>query len=100
MVATPQWGDRLSMGEQQRLGFASLLYHRPMFAIMDESTSALDVNLEEKCMKLCMERGIGCISVGHRPTLQAYHKYILQLEGTTGQTTFRNSRWFQEDPSC
>ena len=29
-----EWGEILSGGEQQRVGFVRLLYHRPVFAIM------------------------------------------------------------------
>ena len=36
------WKEVLSMGEQQRLSFARLLLTKPEFALLDESTSALD----------------------------------------------------------
>ncbi len=36
------WSDILSLGEQQRLGFARLLYHAPAFAIMDEVRSVME----------------------------------------------------------
>ena len=38
------WGAELSLGEQQRLGFARLLYHQPAFAILDECTSGVTVS--------------------------------------------------------
>ena len=36
------WGQRLSLGEQQRLGFARILLTAPTLLFLDEATSALD----------------------------------------------------------
>ncbi len=80
------WAEILSGGEQQRLGFARLMYHKPRFALMDESTSAMDVDLEAHCMSLCLRSGVTCVSVGHRPSLVRFHKYMLKLDGRGGST--------------
>ena len=82
--ATKPWQDMLSGGEQQRVGFARLFYHQPRFCIMDESTSALDIELEDRCMGLCKEYDITVISVGHRPTLIKHHVNLLKLNGHGG----------------
>ncbi|MEL6555654.1 MAG: ABC transporter ATP-binding protein/permease, partial [Cyanobacteria bacterium J06621_11] len=43
-----EWGDVLSLGEQQRLSFARVLIHQPAYTILDEATSALDRSNEEQ----------------------------------------------------
>jgi len=79
------WGDVLSLGEQQRLAFARLLLTKPRYAILDEATSALDVQNEERLYRLLQTTKTTFISVGHRPTLLRYHQHVLELEG--------NSQW-------
>lgn len=75
------WSNILSLGEQQRLAFARLLLASPRYAILDESTSALDVKNESILYQHLQEKGTTFISVGHRNSLLAYHHHVLELEG-------------------
>jgi len=60
--AVRDWGDELSLGEQQRLAFARVLVSKPRLAILDEATSALDLNNEAIMYK-------ATASAGSRPRL-------------------------------
>ncbi|GIQ86977.1 hypothetical protein KIPB_008927, partial [Kipferlia bialata] len=77
------WSEMLSVGEKQRLGFARLLFHSPAYAILDESTSALPVDLEEKIMRAAFGRGIACVSVAHRPSCIRLHDRVLSVANGT-----------------
>ena len=46
--AVDDWASNLSLGEQQRLGVARLLFHRPRFGVLDECTDAVSQDIEEK----------------------------------------------------
>lgn len=83
------WGDELSLGEQQRLSFGRVLINRPRLAILDEATSALDID-NEKVMyaALAAVPGITFVSVGHRPSLLDYHKSKLRLYGIDQSPSF------------
>jgi putative ATP-binding cassette transporter len=76
------WPRLLSLGEQQRLAFARLLLNSPRFVVLDEATSALDVATEKRLYQLLVARDLAFVSVGHRPTLTAYHNTVLELDGT------------------
>ena len=73
----------LSLGEQQRLAFARVLYNRRSItvAVLDEATSALDDVAEGVMYDLLGELKITYISVGHRTSLYKYHNKKLSLNG-------------------
>ena len=71
------WGNVLSLGEQQRLAFGRILAHKPALIILDEATSAMDVEAEAILYGLLKD--CTYISVGHRPTLLKYHDTKLRL---------------------
>ncbi|CAH9103035.1 unnamed protein product [Cuscuta epithymum] len=80
------WGDELSLGEQQRLGMARLFYHKPKFAILDECTSAVTTDMEERFCSKVRAMGTSCITISHRPALVAFHDLVLSLDGEGGWT--------------
>ena len=74
------WGNVLSLGEQQRVGFARLFLRKPKFAFLDEATSALDEDNQQSLYQAVRKSEIGFISVGHRETLIQYHDRLLKLD--------------------
>lgn len=74
------WGNVLSLGEQQRIGFARLFLRKPRFVFLDEATSALDEDNQTALYQSIRDSKIGYISVGHRETLMAFHDRLLILD--------------------
>lgn len=75
------WYQELSPGEMQRLSFVRLFFHQPKFAVLDEATSQIGVDLERVLYTKCQELGITLMSVGHRKTLREFHQLELRLQG-------------------
>ena len=73
------WANMLSLGEQQRLSFARLLFKRPAIAFLDESTSALDEPNEDRLYKYLRKHRYTYVSVGHRSTLLKHHDWLLRI---------------------
>ena len=51
------------MGEQQRMGMARLFYHKPDFAVLDECTSAVSLDVEESLYQYAQECGVTVITI-------------------------------------
>ncbi|HSE76784.1 MAG TPA: hypothetical protein VLG66_02160 [Alphaproteobacteria bacterium] len=76
-----QWHEIISGGEQQRLGFARLLLHRPDWVLMDGATSELDEAAELDMMSLFNRElaGVSLLSTGARPNIVLFYDRILTL---------------------
>ncbi len=77
--AEASWGTLLSLGEQQRIGFARILIARPKYVLLDEATSAVDLAMEHQLYNLLRRSGACYASVGHRPSLVAFHEQALRI---------------------
>ncbi|KAE9322872.1 ATP-binding cassette sub-family D member 3 [Phytophthora fragariae] len=51
------------------------------FAILDECTSAVSVDVEGAMYSYCREQNITLFTVSHRKSLWTYHEYVLRFDG-------------------
>ena len=86
------WNRMLSLGEQQRLGLARALLHRPQYLFLDEATASLDEPSEAALYSLLEEKlpATTIVSIGHRSTLEAFHQRNVEFTRDGDRFALRN----------
>ena len=77
-------GEGLSLGQRQRLGIARVLGSRASVLLLDEPTSHLDAELEDRVLRAVVERaraGATVVLVGHRERVTAVGDNVVQVGG-------------------
>lgn len=76
------WEKMLTIGEQQRLGFARLLLNRPSWIFIQEATDALDTQGEQDMMRLLQSEFAAAtvITIGYHAALKSFHRRWLSID--------------------
>ena len=69
---------------------ARLFYHKPQFAILDECTSAVSVDVEGSMYQYCRQVGITLFTVSHRRSLWTHHEVSRYYLPSKHDISFRN----------
>ena len=85
------WGNILTVGEQQLLGIARLLIAQPRFAFLDRATNALSTARARHVYELLSHTSITYISIGDHPSLRDFHDNVMEL-ADDGQWTIGPAR--------
>jgi vitamin B12/bleomycin/antimicrobial peptide transport system ATP-binding/permease protein len=88
------WNRMLSLGEQQRLGLARALLHRPDYLFLDEATASLDEPSEAALYSLLAEKlpETTIVSIGHRSTLDAFHQRNISMVRDGDRFTLKDGK--------
>ncbi|MDO4665572.1 MAG: ABC transporter ATP-binding protein [Actinomycetaceae bacterium] len=76
-------GQRLSIGQWQRLATARALYKKPKLLVLDEPTASVDA-VSERAMFKALDKindGLTILLVAHRFTTISHADYVIVLDG-------------------
>jgi len=78
------WFRAFSGGQKQRVAMARVFYHCPLYAILDECTSAVSSEVENIIYETGRKLGITLFTVSHRESLKIHHDMVLYISGING----------------
>jgi putative ATP-binding cassette transporter len=83
---TAAWEQELGLADQQRLGIARALLHRPAWLFMHEALSALDAEEEERLTALIVSRlpDATLVTITHRTAVERLHQRRIALSRGAG----------------
>ena len=73
------WRNRLSGGQKQRLSWARMLFHKPVYALIDEGTSAVDAAGCQLLHTQALESNITLVSISHHENVDRNHLRTLDF---------------------
>jgi len=96
--ATENWENTLPLAEQQLLGFARMLLHRPNWIFIEEATDALSADRELEMMQLVFTElpAATVLTIGHHPALAALHQRTLAPRDRRAEPRLQHGR--RRDP--
>jgi len=71
--------ENLSDGEKQIISFCRLLYNKPKYVVLDEFTSSVNEEIEDKMYSILKNENIKYLSIGHKSSLNKYHTRIINI---------------------
>lgn len=74
-----RWEDRLSLGEQQRIGMGRVYFHKPSIVLLDECTNATSADIESSLYEECQRHGMTIVTTSQRAALVRFHSRELRI---------------------
>jgi putative ATP-binding cassette transporter len=96
-----EWNTVLSGGEQQRVGFARALIHRPTVLLLDEAVSTLEDAEARDLYGLLTDLLPDCIviSTGRSASLAGLHHRVIEMTGASPSSRPRRPAEFAAVPA-